>query len=169
MSILRLFFAAAGRMRPGPFAVAIIFVYALGAAAQMLTAPAVLARAGLWPFALVQALLLWVWFALHAKRLRDAGRGSGSAQGIAVIYALAVVLLVFVAAFFLDAAAQTGRSGPAVPTSRILALYLLNLFRGPTDPVTFLVLIACLSVVIAPAFSVWAATRPSASAEQPAS
>ena len=37
-----------------------------------------------------QALLIWMWFALHAKRLRDAGRTIGLAVGAAVLYALSV-------------------------------------------------------------------------------
>ena len=34
-----------------------------------------------------------MWFALHAKRLRDAGRPIGLAIAIAILYALAIVLL----------------------------------------------------------------------------
>jgi uncharacterized membrane protein YhaH (DUF805 family) len=159
MPILRLFFDAAGRLAPAPFILAVILVYALGLAAQLLTAPGVTSRAGLWPFALAQALLVWVWFALHAKRLRDAGYGINAAQGVAAIYALAVVLLVFVAAFFLEGGGES--SAGAMPGARIVLLHLLGLFQGPPDPLTLLALIACLSVLIAPACSIWAATRPS--------
>jgi uncharacterized membrane protein YhaH (DUF805 family) len=160
MHFLRLFFDAGGRIAPAPFALAIILVYALGLAAQMLTAPGVTARAGLWPFVLAQVLWLWVWFALHAKRLRDAGRGIGPAQGVAAIYALAMVLLVFVAAFFLDGG-ENSVSSTTMPGARIVVLHLLGLFQAPPDPLTLLALIACLSVAIAPIFSIWAATLPS--------
>jgi uncharacterized membrane protein YhaH (DUF805 family) len=161
MHFLRLFFDAAGRIGPVPFALAVTLVYALGVAAQMLTVPGVVSRAGLWPFLLAQALLVWMWFALHAKRLNDAGRGPGAAQGVAAIYALAVVLLVFAAAFFLDRGADAGVSNDAVPGARVVVLHLRDLFRGPPDPITLLALVACLSVAIAPLFSIWAATRPS--------
>ena len=75
-------------------------------AAQWLTVPDVIARGGLWPFVIVQALLIWVWFALHAKRLRDAGRTIGLAVGVSLLYTLSVVLLLIVAAAFFTASAS---------------------------------------------------------------
>ena len=42
-----------------------------------LTAPDIMTRAGLWPFVAAQAVLIWIWFVLHAKRLHDAGRAAG--------------------------------------------------------------------------------------------
>ena len=39
-----------------------------------------MARTGPWLFAAAQALLIWVWYVLHAKRLRDAGRSVGLAD-----------------------------------------------------------------------------------------
>ena len=42
---------------------------------------------------LVQVVLIWLWIVLHRRRLRDAGRPTGIAIGIAMIYALEVVLL----------------------------------------------------------------------------
>ncbi len=47
-------------------------------------------------------MLIWIWFALHAKRLHDAGRGSGLAVGVAVLYVLSVVLLLIVADSFFN-------------------------------------------------------------------
>ena len=47
-----------------------------------------------------QILLIWIWFALHAKRLRDAGRGIDLPAAIALLYALSVALLVIVAVSF---------------------------------------------------------------------
>ncbi len=79
--------------------------------------PDIVARTGLWPFVAAQAVLIWIWFALHAKRLHDAGRSTGLAAGAALLYALSVVLLLIVAtAFFTTSpSAATG----ANPTARL--------------------------------------------------
>jgi hypothetical protein len=127
---------------------------------------------GVLPFALVQAALIGVWMVLHMRRLRDAGRPTGLAIGIAMIYALEVILLVIVV--WLIAASTAGTAETAGRESSILHLfvivYLLTLLTG--DPsggalqiwiVGFLVLML-LPVVIALGFSLWAATRPSAPA-----
>jgi uncharacterized membrane protein YhaH (DUF805 family) len=147
--------SARGALGPRRFAVAIAVVYALGLAAQMLTTPPVLARLGLWPFFLMQIVLTWAWFALHAQRLRDAGRGIAAAQGIAVIHVLAVVLLVLVGAFFIENAAAEGWAPESVALIRQLVLFS----RG-VDPLTLLGLVACAALLIPPAFSVWAALQP---------
>src|ERR1700733_7995182 len=100
MEALRLVFSPSGRLGPLAFAYGAIAIYAAGAASQWLTLPDVLSRAGLWPFAAVQALLIWIWFVLHARRLHDAGRPAGLAAAAALLYALAVVLLLIVGASF---------------------------------------------------------------------
>ncbi|MEX1083411.1 MAG: hypothetical protein WEC82_03740, partial [Xanthobacteraceae bacterium] len=130
MHILRLFFTAGGRLPSGCFAAAVVLIYALWLAAHLLTAPALLARAGLWPFMLAQPLLIWAWFALHAKRLRDAGRAVAPAQGVAVIYALAVVLLLLVGVYFIDGVAGSAASTPA---SALVLVQLLNQLRTSLD------------------------------------
>jgi len=43
-------------------------------------------------------VVVWVWFWLHAMRLRDAGRDTAPAAGIAILYGLAVMLLALVIA-----------------------------------------------------------------------
>ena len=83
MQALRFLFSPFGRLGPQAFVIAVIVVDAAGAASQWLTVLGVAARNGLWLFALAQAVLIWVWFALHAKRLRDAGRSTGLAVGAA--------------------------------------------------------------------------------------
>jgi uncharacterized membrane protein YhaH (DUF805 family) len=82
----------------------------------------VLERAGLWAFGAAQLALLWSWFALHAKRLRDGGRATGLALGVAVIYLLALVLLLMVLFFFLT---PEEPSGDTVPASSIVGMYML--------------------------------------------
>src|SRR5437016_2184452 len=94
-----LFLSAAGRLGPRPFAIGAVLIYAASLASQTLISAPVVARAGFWPFAAAQATPLWVWYALHAKRPRDAGQDVGAAAAIAALYALAMVLLLFVAFF----------------------------------------------------------------------
>src|SRR5579872_6466374 len=90
MAALRFLFSPFGQLAPRPFVVAAVAVYAAGAASQLLTMPDMLRHGGLWAFGGMQALLTWIWFALHAKRLRDAGRPIGLAAGASVLYALSV-------------------------------------------------------------------------------
>ena len=94
----RFAFLPGGRMAPRAFALAIVAVYLAGFLSQVLLAEPLTLRFGLWPFLAAQAALLWVWFALHAMRLHDAGRDTAPAAGIAILYGLAVVLLALVIA-----------------------------------------------------------------------
>src|SRR5258708_29798815 len=89
MESLALFFSARGRLAPRAFAAGAAVVYGTAFLSFLLISPPAMLRAGLAPFALVQAIALWCWFCLHAKRLRDADRGTGVAAAIAVLYALA--------------------------------------------------------------------------------
>src|SRR5262249_51080955 len=94
MSFLSFPLSPFGRVSPRAFAIAIALVYLAAFASQMLLAAPVTSRAGLMPFALAQFILLWVWFALHAKRLHDSERSAGWAVAVGLIYALGVILLV---------------------------------------------------------------------------
>ncbi len=164
MHVLHLIVSSTGRIAPGCFAAAVVAVYILGLAAQLLTAPAVLSKLGLWPFGLAQTLLTWIWFALHAKRLRDAGRGIALAQGIAAIHVLAVVLLILLAGFLLDEGAAAGN---ATPVSLGVLRQLFSLSRGVSDALTFLGFTACASLMLAPVFSLWLGLQPSHAAQKP--
>jgi uncharacterized membrane protein YhaH (DUF805 family) len=93
MESLALFFSASGRIAPRTFALGVAGIYICSFLSQVLISPPVTARVSVLPFAIVQVALIRVWFALHAKRLRDAGRPTGPALGIAILYALAMVLL----------------------------------------------------------------------------
>jgi uncharacterized membrane protein YhaH (DUF805 family) len=159
----------AGRMAPLPFAVAAIAVYAVGFGSQMLLSPLVTARMSVVPFALLQAVLVWLWLVLHARRLRDAGRPAGTAAGIAIVYALAVALLVIVVWLMLEsgAAGGGGTSQEADILHLFVIFYLLAFLAGDSGPgalqiwiLGFAVLMV-LPVIIALAFSLWAATRKS--------
>src|SRR5271170_4663913 len=122
MRALRFLFSPFGRLEPQAFGFAAAIVYLAGAASHALTAPAAIAHGGLWPFAAVQALLTWVWFVVHAKRLRDAGHGVGLAAGASLLYALSIILLLILAASFHSTSAGLGSDAD---TSSALGLILL--------------------------------------------
>jgi hypothetical protein len=113
-------------------------------------------------------LLVWIWFALHAKRLRDAGRGVGLAAGVGLLYVLSIVLLVIVAAaFFNTAAADAADANTASALGLILLVAVVAALAGSAHYdvawllVTALTLMAFVPVIVALLFTLWAATRPS--------
>jgi len=162
--------STSGRLAPLPFVVAAIVVYLASFGSQVLLSAPVTARMSVAPFVLVQAALIWLWLVLHARRLHDAGRPAGLAVGIAIVYALEVVLLVIVVWLMLESGMAAG--GGAGRESSILhlfvILYLMALLSG--DPglgalqiwIIGFVALMLLPVVIALGFSLWAATRTSA-------
>src|SRR6476661_3500636 len=77
MQGLGLLFSPAGRLGPRAFIIAVVLLYLAAAASQALTLRDVIKSAGLWPFLAAQIVLVWAWYALHAKRLRDAGKPIG--------------------------------------------------------------------------------------------
>jgi uncharacterized membrane protein YhaH (DUF805 family) len=165
MQALRFLFSPHGRLSPQPFAIAVIIIYLAGVASQALTVPDVIARAGLWPFVALQALLLWIWFALHAKRLRDAGRGIGLALGVGLLYALSVALLILVAASFVNAADMPD-ANTAGALGLILFVSVVTILLGSPHydigwiVAAVLLITALVPVVVAVIFSAWTATRP---------
>lgn len=161
---------SAQRIAPGPFVSAALGIYVLSFASQVLLSAPVTAHLSVAPFALAQALLIACWIVLHRRRLHDAGRPAGIVMGIALIYALAVVLLIVIVAWMLSATATSGGVGPNAGILQLFViLYLLTLLGG--DPslgalqvwIIGFVAVMALPVVIALGFSVWAATRPSLS------
>jgi len=174
MRALVLFLSPSGRLSAPPFVFAAIIVYLAGVASQALTMPAVVARTGPWLFAAVQALLIWIWYVLHAKRLHDAGRSVGPAIAASLLYALSIVLLLILAASFYEPMAG---EVPDASTASALGLILLVavvavLLGSPHYDVTslvvaILVLLSFLPVVLAVGVTVWAATRPSGEGHPP--
>jgi hypothetical protein len=153
---------------PGVFLGAAAAVYVIGAASQLLTVPGVIAHAGPWPFAAIQAALIWFWYTLHSRRLRDAGLGTGVAAGVSLLYALSVLLLVIVEASFAGAiAGQTGDAKAASGLELILLVSIIALLLNSTHyDLTWAVVAILLAVEFVPialAFgtTVWAATQPS--------
>ena len=84
MESLALFTSASGRIAPKPFWLGVVAVYVASFLSQFLLAAPVTARASVLPFLVAQAAIAWAWYALHARRLRDAGRADrigGGADG----------------------------------------------------------------------------------------
>jgi uncharacterized membrane protein YhaH (DUF805 family) len=171
MNPVALLFSPSGRLAPRAFWTAVAVVYLVGFASQALLSPPVTLRAGLWPFAAAQPVLIWSWYALHAKRLRDAGLAVGTAAGIAALAGLAVLLLLLILTVVLEA----GMPPSAVEEgSGLLAFFvlfsLIALASGALGMGLFglvagvLLVVALLPVVSALALSVWAGTRPSTAA-----
>lgn len=163
-----------GILRPKAFLAAAILVYALGVASHVLTTPGVIATAGTWPFAAIQALLIWLWFTLHSKRLRDADVATGLATGVAVLYALSVALLVIVEVSFAGAiSGQTGDAKAASGLELILLVSVIALLLSSAHydlmsaVVALLLAVEFIPIVLAIGTTIWAATRPSREAQSP--
>jgi uncharacterized membrane protein YhaH (DUF805 family) len=165
---LRSLISPSGRLAPLPFAVAAIVVYLLSFSSQVLLSAPVTARMSVGPFALVQAVLIWLWIVFHVQRLHDAGRAGGLAVGIGLVYALEVILLAIMVWLILESSggATSGGVGSDAPILRLFViLYLLTLLAG--DPtlgalqlwIMGIVALMLLPVAIALGFSLWAATR----------
>ncbi|MEX2034015.1 MAG: hypothetical protein WEA28_02355 [Xanthobacteraceae bacterium] len=162
--------STSGRLAPLPFVVAAIVVYLASFGSQVLLSAPVTARMSVVPFSLVQAALIWLWLVLHARRLHDAGRPAGLAVGIAIVYALEVVLLVIVVWLMLESGVAAG--GGAGRESTILHLFVILYLMAllSSDPalgalqiwIIGFVALMLLPVAISLGFSLWAATRTSA-------
>jgi uncharacterized membrane protein YhaH (DUF805 family) len=173
MQVLRSLFSPARRLEPRAFIIAAIIVYALGVAAQWLTTPDVLLRAGIWPFAATQALLVWVWFTLHARRLHDAGRPVDLAAGAALLYGLSIILLLIAAVgYFKPYAGAVDPNATAALNIILFVMVISALTQSASFDVgalivTILIVLALLPVIVAVAVTLWAATRPSAVEPKP--
>jgi uncharacterized membrane protein YhaH (DUF805 family) len=161
MESLALFFSARGRVAPRAFAAGAAVVYGTALLSFLLISPPVMLRVGLAPFALVQAIAIWCWFCLHAKRLRDADRRIGVAVAIAVLYALAVILFLLLVALIMPFGdvAQPPRADDVLP----LLIAALTAESGIFAYVAAVILaLVVVPVPMAIGFSIWAATRPAA-------
>ena len=165
---MRSLLSPSGRLAPQPFIAAALAVYAAGIGAQWLTMSEVLAHAGIWPFAIAQAVLIWIWYVVHARRLHDADRPVDIAAGAAALYTLSIVLLLIVAMnFFTPFAGSTDPSATAVLNIVLLIAVIAALTQTSGHDVGTLILAVCvmlafLPALVAVAVTLWAATRPSA-------
>ena len=167
MPTLRLLFWPSGRLGRQAFVLTATAIYAAGVASQWLTVPAIITRGGVWPFALAQVLLTWIWFCLHARRLHDADRSVGLAACAAILYFLIVFLLLFMLETFLDDA--TGKASDLNATSAMtLILFIWIVAILTASPSTsfywigvLIFFVAIFPIIFAIAVTLWAATRPS--------
>jgi hypothetical protein len=160
---------SAARLGQGPFVAAVIVVYLLIFASQVLLSSPVTTRLGVVPFLAAQGVLIWLWIVLHHRRLRDAGRPTGTVFGVASVYALSIILLVLLVWLVLSSTAGTGDgAGPHAGILQLfVVLYLLGSMSG--DPslgalqiwIAGFAVLMLLPVAIALGFSLWTATRPS--------
>ena len=137
-------------------------VWLAGIATQWLLSGEILYRAGVWPFIATQAALIWIWLVLHIKRLRDAGQGPASAIGVAIVYALAIGLMIMLVAFFTNPNAgggSTGNEAGDAAAATLLVLFLFAIVFKPdfgvfTTILKGLILIAFLPAVVSLLFSI---------------
>ncbi|MGQ0674260.1 MAG: hypothetical protein ACT4N2_15475 [Hyphomicrobium sp.] len=125
--------STSGTMRPWPFLLTALLTYLAGFAALLLLSTPVMERAGVWPYVVVQAVLNWVWYALHRRRLRDSGLGagwSGPVLALNVVLQLALVAAVYgMTALQVNAAAEQA-AGVQGPASTWIGLGLIYLIFG---------------------------------------
>ena len=169
MQGLGLLFSPAGRLGPRAFIIAVVLLYLAAAASQALTLRDVIKSAGLWPFLAAQIVLVWIWYALHAKRLRDAGKPIGLAVAASLLYVLSVALLIIIAGAFYGALAGQGTDPNTASTlGLILVVSIIAMLSGtPHDSLAWLIVaillvIAYLPIILAVVTTLWAATRPTA-------
>ena len=167
MRTLRLLFSPFGRLNRQVFALAAIGVYGAGMASQWLTTPGIMAQGGVWPFAIVQVVLIWIWFALHAKRLHDADRSAGIAGAAAILYLLAIaLLLVLLGPLFADFSKEAHDPNATSALTLILFIWIVAILTGASDANFYwlgvlLLVAAALPIIFAVAVTLWAATCPS--------
>jgi uncharacterized membrane protein YhaH (DUF805 family) len=168
--------SSSGRLGRGPFVLGVLAVYVLSFLSQALLSGQATTRLGLLPFALAQAVLAWEWYALHAKRLRDAGRGVGLALGLALIYALAITLLLLLMATMTasEASSEFTKGGQSLLQMFAIIYIIAVLFGDPQFSLIGFYILGYLLLIFAPflisiAFSIWVATRPSLPQATPSS
>jgi uncharacterized membrane protein YhaH (DUF805 family) len=142
MSYFDLLFSPKGTIKPQPFALVVIGIYLLNIIAGSVLDGDFIKRVGPWPYLGMQLMLTWIWFVVHAKRLRDAGRGWAVAAAIAFIYAAAIVLMLNLVSA--SAAALTEPADPKEPKVSLIGtifavLFINTLFTG--DPFLIVALI----------------------------
>src|ERR1700730_18089839 len=131
MQGLRLLFSPSGRLRPQAFIIAVLLVYVAAVASHALPLRDVIRSAGLWPFLAAQIVLIWIWYALHAKRLRDAGKPIGLAVAASLLYVLSVALLIIIAGAFYGALAGQGTDpNTASALGLILFVSIITMLSG---------------------------------------
>ncbi|MBY0531806.1 MAG: hypothetical protein K2P86_07525 [Xanthobacteraceae bacterium] len=142
MSYFDLLFSPKGTIKQPPFALIAIAIYAINIIAGSIVEGDFIKRAGPWPYLGMQAMLTWIWFAAHAKRLRDAGRGWAVAAVLAFIYIAAIVLMLNLVSA--SAANITEPADPKEPKVSLIGtifavLFINTLFTGDIFLISLLI------------------------------
>ena len=165
MESLAQFFSPFGRTARKHFAMLAVHVYVLIVASYLLVSQAVVTRSGVAPFALVQVALTYAWYALHARRLRDAGYSTGWAVVIAILYCLGVELFLLLAQFVSVMEPKPGSACLIL----VFLLFIVAVLTGDPTPLVnvalALLFVTVMPLLIAIGFSIWAGTRPPLPAE----
>ena len=157
-----------GDVEQGPYTRALIGLLIGAVLSNMLSAPAVTASFGIWPFVVTQLALLWLWFALTAKRLRNAERSVLGVTAVALIALIAILLLAVM--MVLQESDGAGAAAPWVPASIGTLIYpfvfLFNLVTGPSAVAQDATIAVLSTFTVAPLllmiwYSAWAALQPS--------
>jgi uncharacterized membrane protein YhaH (DUF805 family) len=158
-----------GDIEQRPYARALVALLIGAILSNMLSAPVVTASFGIWPFVVTQFALLWFWFALTAKRLRNAERSVLGVTAVALIAVIAIVLLAVVLALQ-SSDLEAGAAAPWIPASIGTLIYpfvfLFNLVTGPSANAQDLTIAVLATFTVAPLllmtwYSAWAALQPS--------
>jgi uncharacterized membrane protein YhaH (DUF805 family) len=164
MGLFKLALSPAGRVSPRLFARAVTAVYVAGVLSFLLLTASVTAVSGVLAFVLAQAVVIWAWLALHAKRLRDADRPIGLALAIAALYALSVVLLLLLIVLIMAGDAPADDAPRRTIDLFMVISSLGAIVQHPRIGATGSLIIGFLALSLMPAaialfFSVWAGTR----------
>ncbi len=111
-----------GDIEPRPYVRALVAL-AIGAIlSHMLAAPAVTTQFGILPFVVTQIALIWLWYALIVKRLRNAERSILGVTAVALIDVFGLALLaVLLVLQFSDPSA--GKAASYLPGSVSLLVF----------------------------------------------
>jgi len=171
MDSLTTMFSASGRLAPKPFMLGALAVYVGGFLSQLLLNSQVTQHANVIPFVLAQIALAWTWYALHVRRLRDAGRGVGAAVVLTIVYVLAIVLLLGVVFTVNKGVLPADNSGFAVQTiiAVLAAALITSLIVGASSAISMFgpallggLVAITLPVLIGFVFTIWLVNRPRA-------
>lgn len=174
MDPLALLFSRSGQIARQPFAIAIVGVYLAGFFSQSLLGEPTLSKAGVWPFAILQGGLVWMWTVLHMKRLRDAGRSPGVPVAFACIYVIALLAVIAIVLSIMMGSSgsnETPGGGNLIPFLFVIYLFAA-LFGGLQMNALAYLLMAFAMLLFTPVligfgYSLWVGTRPSERAAPP--
>jgi uncharacterized membrane protein YhaH (DUF805 family) len=161
--------APSGELEQQPYIRALIGLVIGAVLSNMLSAPVLVTSFGIWPFAVTQLVLLWFWFSLTAKRLRNAERSVLGVTAVALIAVIAVVLLAVMLVLSVTDL-DVGTTAPWRPASIATLIYpfvfLLNVVTGPSANPQDATIAVLAAFTMAPLllmiwYSAWAAMQPS--------